>query len=277
MSSVEASQQRNWNSLAVTELFSVAIQTSYDDDDHWNAISALHKKGGKDVLHQALDLTRNADPKLRTIGIDILGQLGLPERTYPKECLKTAIELATNDTAPEVLHAAAIALNHLKDPRGTPPLVRLADHPLADVRYAAALALGGRCEPEAIATLIRLTRDSSDLVRDWAVFGIGQIGPVDTPEVREALFRRLDDSDRQTRYEAISGLARCGDIRGIPPLIAALTAEPQNYELWIPADSFLKRVGAEPEADKADEGPDAETLVTALRRLLAQHDEQRAE
>jgi HEAT repeat protein len=56
--------------------------------------------------------------------------------------------------------------------------------------------------------LIRLSSDDADEVREWATFGLGTILSLDTPEVRSALFARLDDTSAIVRDEALVGLAR---------------------------------------------------------------------
>jgi HEAT repeat protein len=177
----------------------------------WTAVSALQWLGSREVLDEALKLTTSDDPRVRARAADILGQLGVPERTFPEECLRATINLLSNDTDPRVLEAAAVALGHLpKEPRGTSALVKLVAHDDPEVRFGVAFALGGRTDPEAVAALIRLTDDEENEVRYWATFGLGRIGESDTPEIREAFQQRLDDVDEDTRIEAICGLARCG-------------------------------------------------------------------
>lgn len=62
-----------------------------------------------------------------------------------------------------------------------------------------------------LATLIEWSRDRNDKVRDWATFYIGSQLSFDGADVRQALKDRLDDSDFDTRCEALVGLARRGD------------------------------------------------------------------
>lgn len=226
---------------SVTELVSVATDWQLGrGQGNWVAVSELHEIGTREVLEQALDLTTSADPRVRARGADILGRLGIPRRTFPEECLAAVIHLATHDTDPNVLYAAAIALGHLPDPKGTTTLARMADNDRSEVRQAVAFALAGRSDPQAVATLIRLAGDPIARVREWATFGLGELGTLDAPEVRAALYRRLDDDDRETRYEAIRGLTRCGDLRAVPSLIDVLGEPSGNFSLLPEAQALLR-------------------------------------
>jgi len=65
----------------------------------------------------------------------------------------------------------------------------------------------------AVNTLINLSEDKVISVRNWATFGIGTQIEIDTLEIREALWNRIDDKDEETRFEAIVGLALRKDSR----------------------------------------------------------------
>jgi HEAT repeat protein len=249
------------DSRSIAELFAAATDWSCEDGlGDWSAVATLHHLGSREVLDWALQLTKADDPRLRARGVDILGQLGIPERTFPDECLQAAVALLTGDREPRVLESAAVALGHLHDPRGTDALVRHVDHADPDVRHAVAFGLGGNAELAGVAALIRLMDDSEAMVRDWATFGLGVQGKVDTSAVREALFRRLGDPDEDTRYEAFCGLARVRDLRVVRPLIDALKASPKGHRLWEPATMLLKT------DDTGD--PSADQLIAALTSLL---------
>ncbi|GAA3672156.1 hypothetical protein GCM10022237_34780 [Nocardioides ginsengisoli] len=76
-----------------------------------------------------------------------------------------------------------------------------------------------------------LTVDADPRVRDAACFALGeQWREIDTPELREALAARLDDIDRDTRSEALLGLAYRRDPRALPRVRAALSRP--SGDLW---------------------------------------------
>ena len=77
-------------------------------------------------------------------------------------------------------------------------------------------------DPVAVQTLLPLTLDVDDDVRDWATFGIGALGKLDSPEIRDALVSRLNDSFEDVRQEAMVGLARMKDQRVLSSLLFAL-------------------------------------------------------
>ncbi len=105
----------------------------------------------------------------------------------------------------------------------------LADHPDEDVRRVVARTLpflthGHEPTAEMVAVAIGLTLDTDKDVRDWACFALAeQWREVHTPALREALAARLDDLDRDTRAEALVGLAYRRDPRALPRVRDALS------------------------------------------------------
>jgi HEAT repeat protein len=203
------------------ELISVAL-AEQDDDRAWEAVVTLHFRGTKDVLDAARHLCASECPQERTLGANILGQLGVPARSFPAEAVKALLATMEVEADEGVLDAVCIALGHIHDPATVPALARLKAHPSAKVRYAVAVGLAGFEDRLAITTLIELSRDEDELVRDWATFGLGTQIDVDTPEVRAALLARVSDEDEVTRGEALVGLARRKDQRVVEPLIEEL-------------------------------------------------------
>jgi HEAT repeat protein len=94
---------------------------------------------------------------------------------------------------------------------------------LRDVRFAVAFALG--CfpnDPESVRGLSKLTSDADPEVRDWAVFGLAVQGDADSPDIRKAHLRCLDDTNENVHEEAAIGLGKRQDQRLIPKLLEML-------------------------------------------------------
>ncbi|HWL38479.1 MAG TPA: HEAT repeat domain-containing protein [Frankiaceae bacterium] len=110
-----------------------------------------------------------------------------------------------------------------------------------------------------VRALIRALDDPDAEVRDWATFGLGVQLDVDSPEIREALFRMLGDTEADTAGEAAVGLARRKDPRVYERVLAELSRRPGN--LWVEAaaelaDQRLVPVLLRLKADGWDDGPD---------------------
>ena len=205
------------------ELVSVAL-TETDEKIAWDAVRALHWRGGLDVLERAKQLAESMCSRERRLGADLLGQLGVPERANPDQCRSILRGMLIEDETAEVLRAVLVAVTHQNDIEAIPLAVGLSTHPDSEVRHGVVLALSihhGHEVPQAIETLIQLSNDSCGHVRDWATFALGTLIEIDTKQIRDALADRLSDPDFDTRGEALVGLAQRKDVR----VIAALKLE----------------------------------------------------
>ncbi len=136
---------------------------------------------------------------------------------FRDEAYLLVAKMLEHERHPRVLESAISALGHLDNVEAVPLILLYTDHPGEDVRFSVAFALG--CFPnddEAIKGLLILSRDVDEDVRDWAVFGFGVQGDVDSPEIREALLRSLEDANINVRDEAALGLGKRRDQRLIP-------------------------------------------------------------
>lgn len=206
------------------ELVRLLLNTE-DEDAHEDIVHALQRRGDAGVFSAACALCESADSEERETGVCILSQNMVAEKTLRRQSIPVLLELLKKETQPDVLAGLGHAFGHLKATAAVRPLRRIRNHPDADVRYGVVHGLWTQASALAIKTLIELTADKEDRVRDWATFGIGQMIDNDTPEIREALVRRLNDPHSVTRGEALRGLAQRKDERVIEPLIAALTAD----------------------------------------------------
>jgi HEAT repeat protein len=208
---------------SIDELVFAALNES-DEETAWNAVTVLHFRGTKQVLEKAEALCHSKSAVERRLGADILGQLGVPRRTYPRECVSLLVAMLDQETNADVLQAIFVAFSHLGESDAIEPALKYQGYPDSEVRHGVVLALTGCQDERAIDALIELSHDQDALVRDWATFALGQQSTFDTPAIRTALADRLTDSDYETRCEAIMGLALRGDRRVIPFISKELTS-----------------------------------------------------
>ncbi|WP_310488060.1 HEAT repeat domain-containing protein [Chamaesiphon sp. VAR_69_metabat_338] len=223
------------DSRSTAELIQLALSAPEEDDDYsnerWHFVGLLQRRGDREVLDRALGLTESISIEERSLGIDILGQLGIPERTFPDECVMKLIELLNREFDPLILRDICIALGHLNDPRSIEPQLKFCFHPDWEVRYGVVSGLSGKEDERAISGLIKLSADVCPHIRDWATFGLGTLIEVDTPAIRDALYQRFlleDSQDEETAEiydEALAGLANRQDDRILPRLIAQLMSD----------------------------------------------------
>ena len=202
------------------ELVTLALTTT-DEDLRWDAVVALHFRGDREVLDASERLCTGSTAAERILGADILGQMGVPERSFPKQSVTLLLSLLGEEQPPNVLSAASTALGRHDDPRKIEPLLSLTNHPSAQVRLGVVYGLSECDDPRVISAFIELSRDWEPEVRDWATFGLGSLIDTDNEEIRQALFERLADDDPDTRGEALVGLAR----RGEPRIFELIEAE----------------------------------------------------
>jgi HEAT repeat protein len=211
----------------IDELFAETLIGHYDDELPWKAVSALRRIGTREVFDKAAAWCKSANPMERARGASVIAQLGKtaehPTNNFPEESYLAVSQMLQHEDETQPLCSAIYALGHLDNPAAVPLIVFYQQHPQAEVRLAVACALGSFAnDPEAIHALMILTSDADDDVRDWAVFGLGNLGDADSAEIRDAILARLNDPNENVREEAIVGLATRKDKRVLPALIAAL-------------------------------------------------------
>lgn len=215
-------------SQEIDALFAQTLTGDYDDELPWKAVNALRRIGTREVFDRAAAWCKSENPMERARGVSVLAQLGKtaehPTNNFPEESYLAVSQMMQTETEIQPLSSAVHALGHLDNPAGIPLICSCQRHPEAEIRFAVACALGSFAnDPEAIQALMILTSDGDDDVRDWAVFGLGNLGDADSREIRDALFARLTDKNDKVREEAIVGLAKRKDQRVLPSLMVALS------------------------------------------------------
>ncbi len=204
------------------ELILLAL-TAPNEDVDWECVAILHLRGSWEVFKAARSLCLSDCVVEKTLGANILGQLGVPDRTFPNECVDVLLSLLRSEVDVGVLQATCFALGHTSDNRAADELAKLATHPSDLIRYGVAFAIANLQNQIAIDTLIQLTTDAVVEVRDWATFGLGNQIETNSPEIRNALLHATTDPDDIVRGEAFMGLVRQRDERGIEPMIRELS------------------------------------------------------
>ncbi len=201
----------------------------------------------------AVRYCQSAVPMERARGLDVLAQLAI----HNQDSVRIAIQHLMDQDV-RVVHSAAWALAHLGGDAAISALIPMRNNSDPDVRWAVANGLNGSERADAIATLIELMDDVDGNVRDWATFALGTQCSVDSPEIRDALRKRLADSYRGARDEAIWGLARRKDQQGLRILVDRLSADE-----WMEGDEM-----AAAEALDLPYDIPAEQLRNGLQELL---------
>ena len=245
---------------SIADLMEVVAETA--DDAVGEAIAALHWRGSKEVLDRAVRLTQSTDPTLRGRGAEILGQLGVPDRTFPNECFAAVLPLLADDDG-LVVCDAIYALQHIDDFRAAPHIIPFADHEDDDIRHNVAVGLGAVDTREAESVLLKLMTDRDANVRNWATFGVGQQRDSDTYEIRAALAAALSDDDHEVRYEGFIGLGRRRDSRAVRYLKFLLHDDPNDF---FARDAAVRLLGFDEK-----EQVERMELLGALQRLQRWH------
>jgi len=210
-----------------------------EGDDRWAVVSELHRRGSSAVYEAATAWCVSQQPLLRSLGADVLGQLGCSEgHPFAEPSTQTLMDLL-KDPDPNVVDSAVVALGHLET-GDLHTICALVSHASSEVRHAVAFCLGGRDDDLAIQTLERLSRDVDPDVRNWATFGLGTLSKADTPALRDALVERLVDDDADVRGEAMRGLALRRDLRAARAILDELQ-RPDGSDLAIEAASKMPR------------------------------------
>src|SRR5438045_214528 len=102
-------QDRKYDPRSVDELFTAALTLSYDDERMWNAVAALHCRGSKEVLARAVALCDSSCSRERRLAADVLGQLGVPDRTFPEESFSLLCKMCHHGEDADVLQAVFVA------------------------------------------------------------------------------------------------------------------------------------------------------------------------
>jgi HEAT repeat protein len=148
----ESNFQDEHDPRSTEELFRIALSGSFDDEDQEDengfpiitpateARFALENRATRDVLETASKLCISGKSNERRIAAKILGELGIPERAFPDECLQVLLGLLEHPDY-EVVQTGCLALGNFRHPGAIPFLTKLKSNPDSGVRYSVAIGL----------------------------------------------------------------------------------------------------------------------------------------
>lgn len=264
------------NGRSENDLFDECLRlTDEDGDRRWAIIGELSvQRATRSIFNRALVLASSDRPVEACIGIDVLNDFG-PKANFPwrDETIEVLVNALKRDDS-SVVQSALAALGKFGPTAAIADVVAHATSHYDAIRLAVAVSLPSfvrELDAEethwAVETLIVLTKDQRGVVRDWATFGLGNQTDADGLDIRTALLARLEDTDANTRHEALVALARRHDRRAIPALIRALDADEVAY-LAIQAAELLGAAELAPALQRLAQLPNwtNEELDFAIRR-----------
>ncbi|WP_147469262.1 HEAT repeat domain-containing protein [Corallococcus sp. AB045] len=256
---------------AVEALVATALQGVPESSEAWEAIRALHRRGGEAVFDAASALLRSRLPRERARGADILAQLEQPSDVRSRAADRM-LPLLNEEQDAQVLPALIACLGHLEDARVPSAITSFRDHPSAQVRGAVLLSLLKSPGEDPLSVLLAFADDVDEGVRGLAMAHLRTLPPeVDTPALRDSLVRRMDDGSPVLRAEAVLLLAQRKDPRTLEPLRKVLRRSRVRQE-FVEAAGALGDPSLLPalralEGQRQDERPFTRALAQALAAL----------
>lgn len=231
---------------STAELIAIAQEVEEGEEEPWpTALGILQHRGSREVFDAAVALCQKEDVDDRILGVQILAQLGIPERSFPAETNVLLLEMLERESEPAILCDIGIAFGHLRSEVAIVPLSKLKNHPHEDVRFGVVMGLMCQEDGLAITTLIELSADPDIDVRNWATFSLGSQIESDSPDIRKALWERLshersdiasNDDCADVYGEALVGLARRKD----PNILNVLCEELEEIQADALGDKILE-------------------------------------
>lgn len=222
--------------LIVRELVEKA--KTLEEEEQAVVISELHHLGNEDVFIAAGELLNCDVPEYRKIGVDILAQLGVPQRFKPDASVVVLEKLLETERDSDVLNAIAVAFGFLEQKNSLNLLHSLASHNDAFVREGAAFALSSFTGPLATSILLKLAEDEDDEVRNWAIFGLSAQENREDENVINCLISALDDPYEEVQVEALTGLAKLKHSRALDTISKRLVERTFDVDVLKAAYEF---------------------------------------
>lgn len=195
-----------------------------DSDEYWSAVRILQHRMEEPLFEKMRALILNGNEREREFAADVVAQSRVKDKQWSERCVQLLLDALKHEASTKVLESICHALGHHQSDNAIEPLIKLQNHDDAGVRLAVVHGLTCSNNPAAIAALISLSADAAADVRNWATFGLGSMTEEDSSAIRDALEKRLTETDDEIFGEALVGLALRGDTRVAKPLLETVEA-----------------------------------------------------
>lgn len=229
------------DNLTYERLFDL-LQNECSEEEYWGFISKLRKLPCNEVYEKAIEFIESNNKKDKIIGIDVLQQLGFNPRFKQEQTVKLHFELLEEHKTDDVTKSLLYGIGHNNENLSQLQIDKITQFDGLDddeINQAHISALLGIDNIKAVRKLIQFTDSKNSDIRNWSTFGIGTQVEIDNEEIRDALWKRVNDSNFETKSEAIYGLAKRKDNRVKNIIMSELKSD--NYgTLILEATALLK-------------------------------------
>lgn len=262
----------------------------FDYSTEWNlkAVEALAKRG-RAAVPSLIRVLRRGKPAAKALAAETLGEIGSKAKSAVP-----ALKRALRHRDEEVRQWTAYALVSILPRRRVSIRAQLINANYEDAGFVKKLASRGRV---IVSTLIRFLRVPYPEIRKMAAWVLGDMGSIAKKAV-PALIKRLRDSDGEVRAAAATSLGEMGSIaKAATPKLVGLLCNYNAYSERVlrAVAQALPKVAPQPQAvisklkgllshkiprvregaalALGEFGPAAQTAIPALRKIIADRDE----
>lgn len=198
---------------------------------------------GRQAYDIGLHFIKSPDAGQRVVATDILAMVAVQHPASGQSVAKAMVDLLSREEDQDVLWSALVALGPTGSHLGIDTLTRFAKHDNADLRCQAVQAItlvmeeAGTIDP-GLDSLVIAMDDTDNDVKYWATTSISETLDSDSEPIREALSRRLFDTNDDIRNEAIFGLAKRKDPRMTTTLEQALLSKRPSARVFDAVEAY---------------------------------------
>jgi HEAT repeat protein len=203
-----------------------ALIADIQDPDEYDLALAQVIDGWNSAVKSAdlLALTSDADPRVRSAALDVLGELTRLNHGDARLSLLIATQASSDDEDDEVRYSAIHAIGRAETEVAPSLIAVFLQDPNAEIRLEALQTLDSSVDADEITTdseftksVMRCLTDPEPAIRDWAAFSLSSFfGEIDSVGIRDALWSLAkSEAEGDAAGEALLALAIRKDVRAV--------------------------------------------------------------